>query len=110
MVLSSNRPLMMEGVLLYILSVSLLAIVFHPLIRKLFKHSSNVPYPPGPKPLPIIGNLYDIPTDPLWVGYSHLAQKYGMYQDPPFDALFRLSSAYASSKVMFCLCGCLANP
>ena len=34
-------------------------------------------HPPGPKPLPIVGNLYDLPKDPVWRGYNSLASQFG---------------------------------
>ena len=35
------------------------------------------PYPPGPRPLPIIGNLLDIPKQFSWLAYSRFSQTYG---------------------------------
>ncbi|KAH9476206.1 Cytochrome P450 monooxygenase 98 [Psilocybe cubensis] len=37
----------------------------------------NLPYPPGPKPLPIIGNLFDIARDNETATYQALARQYG---------------------------------
>jgi hypothetical protein len=36
------------------------------------------PYPPGPPPLPFIGNLFDIPKEFSWLSYIQLSKKYGM--------------------------------
>jgi hypothetical protein len=33
--------------------------------------------PPGPKPLPIIGNLFDIPQEKEWLTYHSWTEKYG---------------------------------
>ena len=46
--------------------------------------SSNVYYPPGPRPYPIIGNLFDIPPGFQEVGFAKLAEKYGA---APLDTL-----------------------
>ncbi|KAJ7496786.1 cytochrome P450 [Mycena latifolia] len=35
------------------------------------------PYPPGPKPLPILGNALDLPQSQPWVGFSQLAKQHG---------------------------------
>ncbi|KAJ2911840.1 hypothetical protein MD484_g8575, partial [Candolleomyces efflorescens] len=38
---------------------------------------SSLPYPPGPKGLPIIGNLLDLPLDRPYEGYAKLSKQYG---------------------------------
>ncbi len=35
------------------------------------------PFPPGPSPLPILGNYFDIPKVTPWIGYRELAKRYG---------------------------------
>ncbi|KAH9058247.1 cytochrome P450 [Lactarius vividus] len=35
------------------------------------------PYPPGPPPLPVIGNLLDVPKLSPWLGYANISKKYG---------------------------------
>jgi hypothetical protein len=42
-----------------------------------YRRRRGLPYPPGPRPLPIIGNLLDIPMESSWLAYSQLAKKYG---------------------------------
>ena len=38
----------------------------------------GLPYPPGPRPLPLVGNLLDIPKEFSWLSYMHLSKKHGM--------------------------------
>jgi hypothetical protein len=38
----------------------------------------GLPYPPGPRPLPLIGNLLDIPREFSWLTYTELAKKHGV--------------------------------
>ena len=39
---------------------------------------STLPYPPGPKAYPLIGNALNFPLSvPLWEGLTDLAKKYG---------------------------------
>lgn len=35
------------------------------------------PYPPGPKRLPVIGNLLDMPNGSEWIMYKRWGQLYG---------------------------------
>lgn len=55
-------------------------LVIHNLYQRR-KNPSRLPYPPGPPPLPIIGNLLDIPVavrEP-WKTYATLSQRYGLF-------------------------------
>ncbi len=43
-----------------------------------YQRRRGLPYPPGPRPLPLIGNLFDIPKEFSWLTYTRLSKKYGM--------------------------------
>jgi hypothetical protein len=42
-----------------------------------YQKRQGLPYPPGPRPLPLIGNLFDVPKEFSWLRYARLSQKYG---------------------------------
>ena len=43
-----------------------------------YHRRQGLPYPPGPRPLPLIGNVLDIPKEFSWLSYTQLSKKYGM--------------------------------
>ena len=55
--------------------------------RRWSRHRRRLP--PGPKPLPLLGNLLDIPKEQPWVKYKEWAKQYGEWF-PHFGPLTRL--------------------
>ncbi|TFK48765.1 cytochrome P450 [Heliocybe sulcata] len=47
------------------------------IILKRFLTRTPAPYPPGPKGWPIIGNIFDMPTEHKWLAPSEWADKWG---------------------------------
>lgn len=41
------------------------------------RNNRNAPFPPGPKGLPVIGNLLDMPTEKEWLTFAKWGDKYG---------------------------------
>lgn len=69
--------------ILYVLPVIILAVSF--VYKRLgrLKRSLSLPLPPGPRGLPIIGNVLDIPQGvPLWEGSLILGRQHS--QSTPF--------------------------
>jgi len=42
-----------------------------------YQRRRGLPYPPGPQPLPIIGNLLHIPKAHSWLAYTQFSKIYG---------------------------------
>ncbi|KAN0135790.1 Cytochrome P450 [Lactarius tabidus] len=45
---------------------------------RVHRRRRGLPYPPGPKPWPIIGNLLDSPKQSQWITYTEMSKKYGL--------------------------------
>lgn len=43
------------------------------------RNPHGLPYPPGPKPLPIIGNAMDMPRSREWLQAAEWGEEYGRY-------------------------------
>ena len=57
------------------LVVLLVVLLFGAYLKLRARNPKNTP--PGPAPLPVLGNLFDIPTEKGWVKYASMGYKYG---------------------------------
>ncbi|KAI0352607.1 CyP450 monooxygenase [Trametes cingulata] len=64
-------------------------------VLKFAKRSLGFPLPPGPRGLPLIGNMFDLPQVKPWLGYRNLRRTYGdvVQLQVPGSRLIVLSNA-----------------
>ncbi|KAJ6508461.1 cytochrome P450 [Mycena sanguinolenta] len=60
----------------YLLVVAVSAILLVVVVKR-WKATSRLPFPPGPKPRFLVGNLFDIPTEMPWITYTEWGKQYG---------------------------------
>ncbi|KAK0500354.1 cytochrome P450 [Armillaria luteobubalina] len=77
------------------LSVSLFFFLLSPIRRR------RLPFPPGPKGLPLIGNLWDVPAEHPWLTYAQWAATYGdvFYLDTSGNPTVVVNSAQAAVEI-----------
>lgn len=90
----------LENLMLSVAGIIVASVVLAILIRRTTRPS--LPLPPGPKPLPIIGNLLDIPVEKEWLTYHSWSQKYGdvVYAEALGQKILVLSSMEAVSDLL----------
>jgi hypothetical protein len=65
-----------------------------------YQKRRELPYPPGPRPLPLIGNLLDIPKEFSWLSYTQLSKEHGTVQYI-FSAMGVLTEEMAGDVLSF---------
>lgn len=67
--------MVMEALTLLVLFALSVTIAFS--IKSPYRRRVRGPLPPGPRPLPIIGNILDFPQTNIWQEFSELSRRYG---------------------------------
>ena len=84
------------------LLIAFLAIFFVVWLHRLTRRSLNRQrLPPGPKGLPLLGNLWDVPAEYPWLTYAQWATTYGdiLYLDTPGNPTVVLNSTQAAADL-----------
>ncbi|KAF4610328.1 hypothetical protein D9613_010451 [Agrocybe pediades] len=63
--------------LAFFATVLILYLVLRRRRQRRLANSRNLPYPPGPKPLPLLGNIFDIARENEVASYQRLAKNHG---------------------------------
>ena len=50
------------------------AVIF---LARLIRHKRRAPYPPGPKGIPLLGNIFDMPVTYAWHTFAQWGRTYG---------------------------------
>jgi hypothetical protein len=61
----------------YVSGLAAATLAFVALKHLLAVRRDTLPLPPGPKRLPILGNLLDFPTELRWLTYNKWSKEYG---------------------------------
>ena len=47
------------------------------LVKRVLTKKPSAPFPPGPKGMPLVGNIADMPSVKPWLTFAQWGQKYG---------------------------------
>lgn len=73
---------------MYVFLLSLLSHLLWKLYVRRRDNPRGLPFPPGPKPLPLIGNMFDFARENESAAYLGMAHKYGEYENVFFFSFF----------------------
>ncbi|KAH7904034.1 cytochrome P450 [Hygrophoropsis aurantiaca] len=74
---STAQVTMIEYPLILTFVLSVISVFFARRLEQRRANPSGLPYPPGPRGLPVLGNLFGINLSKPWLTYSALGKKYG---------------------------------
>lgn len=83
----------MESILDIVQIASILfaiAFLLATLLKGRRKDRNRLPYPPGPKGLPLLGNIFDFPTSNPWEAYCDWGKIYNSEPGSAVEAVFHL--------------------
>ena len=69
------------------------------------RNPNGLPLPPGPKGLPLIGNLFDFPTNHQWLVYDEWKKTYGKYFIIDWPLLWTTWTGHLGDMVYFNVLG-----
>jgi hypothetical protein len=81
----------LKNIMVTIIQLVALGIGLTGFLLVVLRQKPSVHYPPGPKGLPILGNIFDIPSEHPWIAYRKLSRLYSSYH--PFVFLSMCSMA-----------------
>ena len=77
----------------YVLAIAA-AVAFVYLVRLRSRNPKGLPVPPGPRGLPFIGAIYDVPQDVAWRTFQDWSKKYGKSLSLCFLPIYQPAHAY----------------
>lgn len=79
---------------------ALIYVAYH--VFKAWHKKRSATFPPGPKGLPLVGNLFDMPTEKHWLKFTEWASEFGdvVYLDIPGSPIVILNSLKATGELM----------
>jgi len=90
--------LALDNIGVTVLSITVVVLV----VLKLSNMTARKPYPPGPKPTLLVGNLLDVPANAPWRRFAEYTREYGgvVWLDLPMQPTIVVGTAQAALDLM----------